>query len=420
MILCGTVALTVLLSSRRIKKTEPVAALRRGILTHNFKKNHVPLANCGAPLNIALAFKTTLYGMKYNITVCITMLVLSLAVVFSGQMTQNMLLDRTPFINLIVGETADSAININAVIENDFLKEMNADRRVEKIYLYNDITVSHVGGIDLMATVCEDFSETNNQNIVFEGRFPRFDNEIAVAAKYARENDLHIGDEITISAGGNEAKYLISGFTQLTNNLGKDCLLTRAGYERIGTLQNTTYYLNLEDGADIEAFHAETAKRFGSNVNLLVNIKTTIDGSASVYVSLMTVIVVAILMLSLIIIVFVLFLLVRTMLNNKRLDYGIMKALGFTTGQLMCQTAASFMPSVILSTTVGILISSLVINHLISLFLYGIGIVKCTFTVPIVFLVAAGIGLILFTFGIACLMSLKIKGLAPRRLLAGE
>lgn len=42
-ILGGTVALSVWLSSRKIKKIEPIVALRSDISTHNFKKNHVPL-----------------------------------------------------------------------------------------------------------------------------------------------------------------------------------------------------------------------------------------------------------------------------------------------------------------------------------------------------------------------------------------
>ncbi|MDE5548390.1 MAG: ABC transporter permease, partial [Clostridia bacterium] len=63
-ILGGTVALCVWLASRRIKKIEPIAALRSGVLTHNFKRNHIPLEKTKAPLNFALALKTTLSGIK--------------------------------------------------------------------------------------------------------------------------------------------------------------------------------------------------------------------------------------------------------------------------------------------------------------------------------------------------------------------
>lgn len=419
-ILGGSVMLAVLLPARRIKKIEPITALRQGILTHNFKHNYVPLEKTHAPINLALALKTALSGMKYNITICITMLVLSLVVVFSGLMIQNIYIDITPFLNLAVGETADSSINVNGETEKEFLCEMMADERVEKIYLYTSCGVSHVGGVELFATICDDFSKLNNPSLVYKGRFPKFDNEIAISGKYAKENNLKIGDEITLTTKGNEAKYIISGFTQSGNNLGKECHLTRSGYERIGELQTTSYYLNLVDGSDTDSFNSEVKVRFGNEINSIVNIESMIDGVASVYVTLLTIIVIAILVLSFTIIVFVLYLLVRTMLNSKKRDYGILKALGFTTSQLILQTSVSFMPAVILSTIVGLIVSSYIINPLTAIFLSGIGIVKCTLTVPVGLISVAGIVLILFTFVISCLLSLKIKKIAPKSLIIGE
>ena len=135
-------------------------------------------------------------------------------------------------------------------------------------------------------------------------------------------------------------------------------------------------------------------------------------GTATIYVSLMTIIVIAVVVLSAVIIIFVLYLLVRTLLNSKKRDYGIMKALGFTTGQLILQTALSFMPAVIVSTVLGITVSAL--------FLRGIGIVKCTFTVPVGLITAGGAGLIVFAFLAACLLSLKVRRIAPKALLDGE
>ena len=419
-ILGSAVALAVWLAARRMRKIEPITALRAGLSTHNFKRNHVPLDKTGVPLDLALALKTTLSGVKHNVTIAATMLVLSLVVVFSGLMLENMIWDMEPFLNLIVGETADSCINVQADVEDEFLAALLADSRVEKAYLYNSVAVGHVDGVELLATMCDDFSKLNNQGVVFDGRFPKFDNEVAVAAKYAREQGLAIGDEMELTSNGRRASYLITGFTQVTNNLGKDCLLTRAGYERLGALANTSYYLNLSGEADVAGFNGEIKERFGDGVNAVINIQSTVDAAAGVYVTLMTVIVVAILALSAVIIAFVLYLLVRTMLNRKNRDYGIMKALGFTTGQLVLQTALSFMPTTIASTAVGLTLCGFIINPLTAVFLSGIGIVKCTFTVPVGFIAAAGAGLVLFAFAILCLLSLRIGKITPRTLLSGE
>lgn len=419
-ILAGMVSLTVVFAARRIKRIEPVTALRQGIQTHSFKRNPVPLEKAKAPLQLALALKTTLSGVKHNITICITMLVLSLVVVFAGLMVENVIADISPFLQLIVGETADSCISVNAEAEEEFVQELNRDTRVEKAYLYTSTEVRHVDGVGLMATICDDFGKVNNKDGVFLGRFPKYDNEIAISAKYAGEKKLEIGNEITITANGKTADYIISGFTQTSNNLGKDCLLTREGYGRLGELQNTSYYLNLEADTDIDDFNSEMKNRFGIQINMVVNIESVVGGAASVYVSLMTAIVIVVLVLGGIVTAFVLYLLVRTMLGNKKRDYGILKALGFTTRQLILQTALSFMPAVILSTIAGVAVSSAVINPLTALFLRNIGIVECTFTVPAGFNVAAGAGLDVFAFASACLMSMKIRKIAPETLLAGE
>ncbi|MDE6868895.1 MAG: ABC transporter permease, partial [Clostridia bacterium] len=277
LILGGAVALSVWLSACRIKKIEPIVALRSGVQTHNFKRNHVPLEKTKAPLNLALALKTTLSGIKHNITICITMLVLALVVVFSGLMTENVITDMTPFLDLIVGESADSAINVQIEAEADFLDVLNSDSRVEKAYLYNSVTVSHVGGVELLANMCDDFSKLNNQNVMYKGRFPKYDNEIAIGAKYAQEKGFAVGNEIEITANGNTQKYLISGFTQISNNLGRDCLLTRTSFERLGELQNVTYYINLTEDTDIDAFNEEMKENFAGNLNAVINIGATMD-----------------------------------------------------------------------------------------------------------------------------------------------
>ncbi len=419
-VLAGTVMLAVWVSARKIKKIEPITALRQGVHTHDPKRDHIPLEKTKVSLHMALALKTTLSGIKHNVTIGVTMLVLSLVVVFLGVMVENVIADMGPFLRLIVGEIADSCINVQPGIEEDFLREVHADPRVEKVYLYSSAEVRHVDGVGLVATMCDDFSRVNNKSVVFEGRFPEFDNEVALAAKYARENDLEIGMEMTMTAGGKKADYIITGFTQISNNLGKDCLLTRAGYERLSEMRDTSYYLDLADGSDIDAFNAQIKERFGDQVNTTINVDATVEGAGAVYVSLMIMIVGGILVLSVLVITFVLYLLVRTLLGSKKRDHGILKALGFTTGQLILQTALSFMPAITCSTIAGLTLCSFIINPLIAVFLRSIGIVKSTFVVPVGLIAGAGAGLIVMAFGIACLLSLRVRKIAPRGLLTGE
>ena len=419
-VISGTVAFAVWISSRKILTLEPVTALRQGILTHNFKRNPVPLAHTWLPVNLALALKTTLFEKKQNLTVCITMFVLSLVAVFSGVMLNNVIFDIQPMVDLIVGESADACVNVTADFGTDFVKVMEQDRRVEQVYLYNDIEVRHVGHVALNAIVTDDCSKINNRQLCIEGRFPKYENEMLIGAKYAREQGLKVGDTITLTANGINADFILCGLTQTSNYLGKDCLMLKSGYERMGRLALECYYIRFFEKTDVDAFLEEVSKEFSGSVLQTVNIEEVIDGTASVYVSIITIIVCVCVVLSLIVIAFVLFLLVRTLLAHKKQDYGILKALGFTTGYLILQTAMSFMPALILSTGIGIGISVWVINPLIALFLSGIGMIKCTFEIPLGLITVFGFGMVLAAFLLSCLLSFRIRKITPKELLSDE
>lgn len=416
----GTVAAAVYLSAIGIKKIEPITALRQGISTHSFKKNHVPLDKTKFSPNAALALKTTFSGVKQNITVCVTMLVLSLIIVFVGVMFKNVIADQKPFLNLVMGEYTDYAAIVEKANEEEFVREIQNDSRVEKLYQFNQNIVLHRNSSELSVRFSDDFSKINNQQIIIEGRFPKYKNETAVGAKYAKDNNLKIGDEITLSHDGKSEDYLITGYTQYVNLLGEDCLLTNEGFEEICDNYGVTNYIGVKEGTDIDVFDSEIREHFGEKILLTDMVQRFIDEQLGVYTSLVMVIVIAIMILSGLIIVFVLYLLVKMLMNNKKRDYGILKAMGYTTGQLVFQTALSFMPTVIISTAVGIIISSFVVNPFIVLFLSGIGVVKSTFEISVIFNIVAGIGLILFTFVIACLMSLKIRKISPCSMLSGE
>lgn len=410
----------VYLSAHKIKRFEAIRALRQGIHTHNFRKNHIPLSKTRMSILPALSLKTAAVQKKQNITVCIITLMLTLVVAFTAVMLRNVILDQQPMIDMIAGETADSCIGIDAEKEAELKAYFEKDSRVKKSYLFYTGVLRHVNGVSLAVTITDDFDDINNHMVCVEGRLPRYENETAIAIKYAKDQGINIGDEITLSADGKEAVYIVSGYSQLSNNLGKDCFLTRQGYERMGKLSLANYYLNLTEGSDIDAFNEDVQSIFHEHMKASVNIASVIEATGSVYVALMSFIVIVIVLLSILIVVMVLYLVVRTLLNQKQYDYGIMKALGFTTSQLVLHTAISFMPIVVASCVIGLIMNSFLINPLAALFLGNIGIVKCMFEIPYDLIAVFGIGLILFTFIIVCVMSLRIKRITPKALLSGE
>ena len=56
-------------STRKIKKLHPATALRFGLKSNSFKKNHLPLSETKGELNFLLAMKSSLQNMGQNITI---------------------------------------------------------------------------------------------------------------------------------------------------------------------------------------------------------------------------------------------------------------------------------------------------------------------------------------------------------------
>lgn len=68
-----------------------------------------------------------------------------------------------------------------------------------------------------MAYVIDDSERLVNKDVCVFGRLAKYDNEICISAKFARSNNISIGDEVEFSFAGTKTKYLIQAlFKQQT------------------------------------------------------------------------------------------------------------------------------------------------------------------------------------------------------------
>lgn len=120
------------------------------------------------------------------------------------------------------------------------------------------------------------------------------------------------------------------------------------------------------------------------------------------------------------IILLVLYLLMKTLVYNRRYEYGILKAVGYKSKDLIIQNVLSFMPTIIIATLIGTTISYYITNPYIGFMMRSFGIMKCNMILPMDLMIIT----ILFIIGISLigtiLMSLKIKKVEPCGLLKSE
>ena len=114
----------------------------------------------------------------------------------------------------------------------------------------------------------------------------------------------------------------------------------------------------------------------------------------------------------------ILYILIQNLLERKKDDYGIMKALGYSSKTLMLHTVLTYLPGIIIATVIGSVISGLTFNLIMSCLLMGIGIQKCNFEIPWLLIAGIGLAVVIFCCIFTMIVSGKIKRIEVRDLLS--
>ena len=408
----------VLLSLRKINKLEPIVALRDGLVAHNFKKNHVPLDKSRFSINTSLSFKGMFKNAKQNIISFVTVLFLCFLMVISMAMYQNF--SRDPKLSLLTFEIVDGVISIDKSAKNDFVNDLKSDNDITKYEYLTMYTIQDNDFNPFAAYIMEDPNLINNKDNCYKGRYPKYDNEVAISGKYAKDKGYNIGDKVEFGVGDKKFSYLITGFIQSTNYFGRECLFLEAGAKHIIDVDglDPTYYFDSDVDASIIIDRYN--QKYGDKVLTTLNFEELIKGQMDTFISVANLMVVVISIIVGFIIVLVLYLLMKTLIYNRRYEYGILKAIGFKSRDLIVQNVLSFMPTIVIATLIGTVISYYATNPYIGLMMRSFGIMKCTMVLPMDLLIISVVFIILISLISTILMSLKIKDIEPCDLLIGE
>ena len=408
------------LSTRKIKKIEAIVALRDGVENHSFKKNHVKLDKTVFGVNTALAFKTTFTNLKQNlITFFVTGLLVFICVI-GLLMYENF--NRNPKMEILAPEICSGGITFGYDIRGEVYDFLESRDEVTNIRPSTNLDLTYNGEDALYTTAYEDPAKINNKEVCYEGELPVYDNEICISGKFAKEYGFDIGDPIELQYGDQTYTYLITGFLQSVNNLGKEATMTQDALSHVAEidkLKNSCYFDAPDEDATASLLDDFEKEFEGKNAST-VNFYDVMGGALTTFRSITTVMLILMCIISAVVILLILYLMVRTLIYNKRKDYGIYKALGYTSGRLILQTAVSFMPTVLLSVVIFSVVSYLVADPYMNMMTGSFGLVKCSFAIPIIGVVIIGAGMVLLAFLFAVLQSLRIRRIEAYRMLIAE
>ncbi|HIW32032.1 MAG TPA: ABC transporter permease [Candidatus Paenibacillus intestinavium] len=408
------VFVVTLFSTIRIKKMAVVASLRGGIHTHNFRKNFIPLDKTRGSIHLLLASKTLLANIKQNIMLVIIVIAITFASVFSIVLYYNIAKEKQAFIHMVGSETSN-VIVISNYNEDELVQKLEGIERVEKVTIL-DVILTDIDGQSFYTQLSNDYSKLNN-NTVYKGRAPQYDNEIALSWSVSQLLAKDIGDMVTVTAGQQSHSYLITGLSQSINYMGEFAAITLAGIEKhIPKYKPSTFHI-YSDGVDNSKVIAAIQQSYGYTLDDIIDVDETLESQTGMYSSVVFLIMLIILITTMLVVILILYLVIKTIITKRKKEFGILKGIGYTTLQLMNQIAWSFVPIVIIGVVIGGLLGSLYTNKMLALLLSSVGIRSVNFIINYPVIIIFCVMITLLAYAVSMLIARKIKHISAYELI---
>ena len=109
---------------------------------------------------------------------------------------------------------------------------------------------------------------------------------------------------------------------------------------------------------------------------------------------------------------------IRTTILRRRREFGIQKAVGFTSMQLMNQIALNLTPSILLGVVIGAVAGFYGFNPMMGVFMSGMGIVKVDLPSPPDQITVVCLALVAMAYAVSLLIALRIRKISAYALVS--
>ena len=253
---------------------------------------------------------------------------------------------------------------------------------------------------------------------VYEGKIMREDNEVVIGSSVAESLGVGIGDEITVEYGENSRRYLITGLQQSVMNTR--IYMTDKAAQALGV--DTRYKLlrvRVADATDkrVEEVLSRIDSLDDAAITETKNYYREQRSSENVPVYAVGFIVLIMIILSIATVLLVIRLLLKTVFIRKEREFGIKKAVGFTSSQLRYQLALALMPTTIIAAIAGSLLGYVLLNPLFTMILGGYGVKNADLLLQPLMIPISAVAVTAMVFVFSFAMSGKMKRLSSYKLI---
>jgi putative ABC transport system permease protein len=475
-----SIGITAFIGTIRITKLPPVKALHKGGSTRRFKKNMCPLHKGIGSIHFRLGMKTIFTNLKSNISFSLIVAGGIFAIGLSMVMYLNFAVDTSALFKMTGFEMSNLQVAVTSHTDvRKFAAELSAMEEVRKTNL-SELTTAKLENNDVDVIVSDNF-EAMETLTTYEGTLPHFDNEIAITGVMSTKFQKELGDTIKVTSAGRTSEYYVTGIFQTSNNSGNMCILPLDALKRLRPQYDIKQIdIYLEDGVDKELFkeklrtiykvavndeellssegdnleentaYSKAAKiaeqkiskllaDYGVNsisYSVILDGKIILSGDSSAYKieeikdlkdytsgqletlgSIMSGLVTVIVVITFLIIGGILSITIKSLIRKKREEYGIYKAMGYTTRDLMRQLSINFMITSFLGSVIGSLATILFSNPILQILFVHVGFTRLTLTVNVGAILILNGFMMIFIYVMALVKAYKIKTITAYDLL---
>ena len=418
LVLLAVVVLVVVLATRRVNHLSPIRALRGESTVHKYRHNMLPLERAHGPLSVTLAGKSILQNIKQNIMVVMIMIAVTFAGAYGIIMYYNTAIDTKAFAEVPGMEITNVIAALNEKEDQSSTVAAIKDMEHVRLVQYLDEVKLEVDGTQVSSYVMGDYAGKQTR-LVYEGRYPQKDGEIVLAGILADRIGKGVGDLVAVRWGDSEETFRVTGLSNGSSMGGLNTSIRTADMRRLNAdFKPQILYIHLDTGTDSASFIEQLNDTFDSQTLLSVTNfdKGLAEGMAS-YQNIVAAMGLAMLIITLAVVTLVLYFMISSSVVRQKRDLGVQKAIGFTTFQLMNQLSLTYVAPVAVGAAAGSLLGALYTNPMMSVAMRGVGIMKAGFLVDPLWVVAFGLGTVVFSYLLSLLTTWRIRKISAYALV---
>lgn len=406
--------LSVRMALNRLKSITPVQAITEGLNAGESRLRKSMIKD--GKSSFAMALNEIIRYWKQSVTI---LLVLTVSILLSYLFVQGyyscdrMDANCNGWFSMAKGNAVVTGLINNETI--DYLK--NSDKVQSFSYgnpIYTgDITAKGYEEDELQLIVLNDTSEAVTGIRAWTGRMPQNDDEISLSKATASMMGVSAGDYITFTMKGKNLEYLVTG-TFGTMNGGPNFIVAmmteNALKKNVTDFQPVLANVTLKNGVDFKEFKTSMENAMnGISVDEKYNaLQTAVRSIEKMLLSIFTILIIVFVSFAAINVINVL----QMQMTNNRRQYGIMKAMGFTSGYMIRQNLWKFMLLTSVSSAIATAIHYAAFIKVMDSFLGVYGFSNDTLASVMLIL-----GVHLLVFIVTILLSIPIKKIKPKELM---